>query len=81
MNRSKFQKKRLRRVPPIADPQEKDWLGAEAHVPHHDRPIDWYTSLRTEGAGFNSLALTLSFLGGAVLGGLLISLADRHCKS
>lgn len=74
-------KRRLREVPPVEVGEEKDWLGAEAHVPYHERPVDWLGPLTTRGAGFSGVAISLAFLGGALLGSLLYAVVERPNKS
>lgn len=74
----KPRRKTLRKVPSIGQGNHEEWLGAEAHVPYHDRPSDWLRSFKDNAGGFTGLAVGLAFLGGAVLSGLLFSLLNRH---
>lgn len=77
MSDIKPRRKRLREVPPVDAGGEKDWLGAEAHVPYHERPIDWLGPLKNRGTGFSGLAIGLAFLSGALLGSLLYAVVER----
>lgn len=73
----KSKRKTLRKVPSIGPRDREEWLGAEAHVPYHDRPFDWLHAFKDNAGGFTGLAVGLAVLGGAVLGGLLFALLDR----
>ncbi len=79
---SKMQPRRLplRRVPPIEETQEEEWLGAEAHVRPQERPIDWVHVFRTVAAGHQGVVLGLAFLGGLALGSVVVSLIARSDK-
>lgn len=77
MSKSQPPRMPLRRVPPIEETQDEEWLGAEAHVRPQDRPLDWLHVFRTVGTGFTGLALGLAFLGGLALGSTVASLIVR----
>lgn len=80
MNRARARRYALRRVPTIANTAEAEWLGAEAHVRHQDRPFDWTRLYRSSGVGFNAVALGLVFLGGLLLGSALASRLVRSAR-
>ncbi len=77
MSDTKTRRKPLRKVPSIAEGEDQEWYGAEAHVPYQDRPIDWLRPFRTDGAGFTGVAVSLAFLGGTLLGSLLFASLRR----
>ena len=77
MRQSKSRPRSLRKIPTIDQTPESDWLGAEAHVRAQGRPRDWFKPFRTTQQGYNALALGVALMGGALLGGLLISLLER----
>lgn len=80
MNRAKARRNLLHKVPSIAEAQDEEWLGAEAHVRRQYRPYDWLHVFRTVGAGFTALSLGLAFLGGLVLGSTIVSIVSRGEK-
>ncbi len=74
-------RKRPRNKPAVLnETQDGEWLGGEAHVPYHDRPLDLLTVLRTDAAGFTRLAVGLAFFTGVVIGSTFASLIVRNEK-
>ena len=80
MNRARARRNLLEKAPSIGEVQDQEWLGAEAHVPRPDRPLDWIHVFRSVGAGFTAISMGLAFLGGLVLGSALTSILARGDK-
>ena len=77
MSKSQPPRMSLRRVPPVKENQEEEWLGGEAHVRPQEQPLDVFHVLWTIGTRHTGFALGLAFLGGLALGSTVASLIAR----